>query len=141
MYYINVCGGFDLDRASEAQEREFLELVSHIRNDAYNEKAFSTDTYNFAQIEFTRDAMAGSNIYEDGVTEPIRQLILAANYVGVSLSGDVEITCDSSDFDNITILIRDNEVIYKNSAIYNADLSSLIKELNDRGYEVKKKAA
>ncbi len=134
---IFIKGGIDLDRASEAQERELLELVSHIRNEAYDdEKAFDTESCSFGQIELARDEMYGSTIYEEGIIEPIRQLLLAADYCNVSLEGEIEISSDEEFYDDTTLIIKENKLTVVNTVIHNAPAASLIRELESRGFTV-----
>ncbi len=79
----------------------------------------------------------GFNPVEDGMDKPIMQLVTYANKNDLLINGDVSSTSDWSDF-NTTYEIVDNEIKYHDTQLYNADDSSLIKELEYRGYTVRK---
>ncbi len=84
-------------------------------------------------LNMTYDKFEGCDPYEDGVISPINNLISYAKENDLTVNGDINISSDWSDYDNIAIFIKDNVISFKNSEIIAATSDELINELKERG--------
>lgn len=89
----------------------------------------------YDEISFVFDMREASDPLEN-IESYLDKLIQYAKDNDCSISGEVIITSDWSDYDNILIDIKDNEKSYGNSEVREATSEELIKELQRRGYTV-----
>ena len=128
--YIN--GELSADEISE----DAAEKIAAIQ-DGWGDNAFKVDKNT---ITFIASVQEGSDPLYDAVIEPLDKLLALVKREGVFIDGNIEITSDWSEYDNITFIIKENQLKSKNTEIINASTEDLIEELESRGYRVTKAA-
>ena len=86
-----------------------------------------------SEITFFDDSYEGLDPITDGVIGPIKELLAYAEKAGFELNGEIEVSSDWKDFDNLTISIKNNEISYENTELRNAETEQLVAELQKRG--------
>ncbi len=124
---INVYGKGTID--GKINEMHIADIAG-IKN-VWDDQAFaiSKDGYDF---EFADSEMNGSNPYEDGVFTPLDRLVEYAKRNNLTVDGAFTISSRWSDYDNITILITNNQLKTGNTEIMNASTEELEQELQKR---------
>ena len=120
------------DNGLTPEQREF---VSQIKN-GWGNPAFRF-LPNSDDIMFAYEEIDGMNPVKDGIEIPVQTLLDYAKKNDLIVNNDVSSTSDWSDF-NVTYEIVDNELRYHDTQLYNTDDSLLIKELEYRGYTVRR---
>ncbi len=98
---------------------------------------------NGSGFEIAETPMEGSDPYTDGVLTPLNSLIEYAKSQGLVVNAEFTITSDWGDYDNIEVIIKDNELTTANSEVVNATTEELEAELakrNDCRYPFKEAA-
>ncbi len=111
----------------EQKDKDAIEAIK----DGWGEQSFSVSDKGI--LEFNWDTTEGCTPVEDGVEVPLNTLVKYAEDNGLSVDGEWAIGSDYSDFDNITIVIEDNKILYANTEIRNATTEELVAELKRRG--------
>ncbi len=85
------------------------------------------------EIKLAWDTMEGLNPLEDGVYTPLKELMRVAIDLNVKLNGSFTINSNWSDYDNLSVIVSENDVRYVNTEVINAPTDELIRELMARG--------
>lgn len=92
--------------------------------------------FNFSQngseFEISESSMEGCSPYEDGILKPLNSLIEYAKGQKLAVNAEFTITSDCGDYDNIEVIIENNELSTANSEIVNATTEELVSELERR---------
>ncbi len=104
-----------------------LEIASI--KDGWGTQAFRVDG-NY--IDFIASEMEGQSPFTDGVEAPLEKLFEIAKKHSLTLKGNLYITSSCSDYDDMAIHIKDNEMLIKNAQIEIASTEELIEELINR---------
>lgn len=95
---------------------------------------------NGSEFEISESPMEGCDPYSDGVLKPLNSLIEYSKSQELIVNASFTIKSDWSDYDNIKVIIEDNELITANSEIANAtteELKSELEKRNDNLYPIK----
>ena len=101
--------------------------------DRWGNPIFKRDGYT---VIFADELIEGCNPVKDYIEAPLKQAIEIAKNHGAFIDGDIFISSDWNDYDNIHISIEENKVSYRNSEVSNASDEELIAELERRGYGI-----
>ncbi len=103
--------------------------------------------FNFSKngsgFEISKSSMEGCDPYNDGVLKPLNSLIEYAKSQELVVNAEFTVGSDWSDYDNIEVIIEDNELTTANSEIVNAtteELESELEKRNDSLYPFKEAA-
>lgn len=103
--------------------------------------------FNFSKngsgFEISESPMEGCDPYEDGILKPLNRLIKYAKSQELVVNAEFTITSDWDVYDNIEVIIEDNELTTANSEIVNAtteELKSELEKRNDSLYPIKEAA-
>ena len=83
-------------------------------------------------FEFIEASFEGSYPYQDGVVDPLNKLLDIARIRNLSVNAGFTIKSDCSDYDNIEMMITDNNLKIENSEIVHASTEELEQELRNR---------
>ena len=103
--------------------------------------------FNFSKngsgFEISESSMEGCDPYNDGVLTPLNILIEYAKSQELVVNAEFTVGSDWGDYDNIEVIIEDNELTTANSEIVNAtteELESELEKRNDSLYPIKEAA-
>lgn len=85
-----------------------------------------------SDFEFTGGGIEGCDPYTDGVLNPLKNLIEMAKEDDLTIDGEFTIKSDWSDYDNIVVMVTDNELSTANSELVHASTDELVDELKRR---------
>lgn len=92
--------------------------------------------FNFSKngsgFEISESSMEGCDPYRDGILKPLNSLIEYAKSQELAVNAEFTITSDCGDYDNIEVIIENNEFSTANSEIVNATTEELVSELERR---------
>lgn len=115
-----------------AKEKD-LEEVLEIKN-SYGEEAFSCKD---GVLEFKySEAGAGHDPVGALVYGPLDELAVLAKIEGFRIDGQIEVSSDWKEYDNISIMVNDQGYRVCNTEILNAGTDELVAELERRGIHV-----
>ncbi len=98
---------------------------------------------NGSGFEISESPLEGCDPYNDGVLKPLNSLIEYAKSQELVVNAEFTIGSNCSDYDNIEVIIKDNELTTANSEIVHAtteELKSELKKRNDILYPIKEAA-
>ena len=84
-------------------------------------------------IFYNSEQIGGCTPYEDGVITPLEKLIEYAKKENISIDGNLEVSSDWDDYDNIGIEVKNNEITHYNTEISGTTTDELVNELKRRG--------
>lgn len=116
---------------TNASKKDMREIVKI--EDAYGSMVFQAED---GIINFQYDQMEGSDPIETYVLTPLRKLAELAKEREFSINGNIEISSDWSDYDDVTFVVTEREITIHNTQIFNASTDELLKELERRGISV-----
>ena len=127
-------GELTIDHVTTDQKKAIMQIT-----DGWGEPAFCRSPRTEEDDSITvwlNDEIVSGSAFECGVVNPISKLVGLAEKEGLKVNGEIRVSSDWQDYNNIVIFVNDNVVRQANSEIAGASTDELLGELKQRGVAV-----